>query len=199
MILLCRVLWVSENRSITSDSLWPYGILQNTGVGSVSLLQGIFQTQGSNPGLPHCRWILYQLSHKESPRILEWIAYPFSRGSSWPRNWTRLSYSVGRFFSNWALREASKMLCMSNEGCSYWKRFKLISKLHPRHTPCSPGKLTDMLQNNHRDISNSGVCVLSTQRIQTNHRGFSNYSTCALDAQLCPQVTLGSEVPIKVS
>ena len=50
---------------------------QNTGVGSLSLLQGIFPTQGSNPGLLHCRWILYQLSHKGSPRILEWVAYPF--------------------------------------------------------------------------------------------------------------------------
>ena len=49
---------------------------QNTGVSSLSLLQGIFPTQGSNPGLLHCRWILYQLSHKESPRILEWVAYP---------------------------------------------------------------------------------------------------------------------------
>ena len=39
---------------------------------------GIFPTQGSNPGLPHCRRILYQLSHKGSPRILEWVAYPFS-------------------------------------------------------------------------------------------------------------------------
>ena len=37
---------------------------QNTGVGSLSLLQGIFPTQGLNPGLPHCRWILYRLSHK---------------------------------------------------------------------------------------------------------------------------------------
>ena len=37
---------------------------QNTGVGSLSLLQGIFPTYGSNPGLPHCRWILYQLSHR---------------------------------------------------------------------------------------------------------------------------------------
>jgi len=36
---------------------------QNTGVGSFSLLQGIFSIQGLNPGLPHCRWILYQLSH----------------------------------------------------------------------------------------------------------------------------------------
>jgi len=40
---------------------------QNTGVGSLSLLQGIFPTQGSNPGLSHCRQILYQLSHKGSP------------------------------------------------------------------------------------------------------------------------------------
>jgi len=46
--------------------------------GSLSLLQGIFPTQGLNPGLPHCRQILYQLSHKRSPRILEWVAYPFS-------------------------------------------------------------------------------------------------------------------------
>ena len=51
---------------------------QNTGVGSLSLLQGIFPTQESNPGLPHCRKILYQLSHKGSPRILAWVAYPCS-------------------------------------------------------------------------------------------------------------------------
>ena len=51
---------------------------QNTGVGSLSLLQGIFPTQGSTPGLLHCRQILYQLSHKGSPRILEWVVYLFS-------------------------------------------------------------------------------------------------------------------------
>ena len=49
---------------------------QNTGVGILSLLQGIFPTQGSNPGIPHCRQILYQLSHKGSPTILEWVAFP---------------------------------------------------------------------------------------------------------------------------
>ena len=47
--------------------------------GSHSLLQRIFPIQGSNPGLPHCRWILYCLSHQENPRILEWVAYPFSK------------------------------------------------------------------------------------------------------------------------
>jgi len=55
---------------------------KNTGVSSLSLLQGIFPIQRSNPGLLHCRWVLYQLSHKRSPRILEWLAYPFSRGFS---------------------------------------------------------------------------------------------------------------------
>ena len=54
------------------------------------LLHGIFPTQGLNPGLLHCRQILYQLSHQGSPRILEWVAYPFSRGSSQPSSWTRV-------------------------------------------------------------------------------------------------------------
>jgi len=60
-------------------------------------------TQGSNPGLPHCRQILYQLSHKGSPRILEWVAYPFSRGSSWPRNRTKVSCMAGGFFTSWGI------------------------------------------------------------------------------------------------
>ena len=55
---------------------------QNTGVGSLFLLQVIFPIQESNWGLLHCRRILYQLSHKGSPEILEWVACPFSRGSS---------------------------------------------------------------------------------------------------------------------
>ena len=59
---------------------------KNTEVGSLSLLQGIFSTQGSNPGLSNCRWTLYQLSQKGSPRIMEWVAYPFSSRSSRPRN-----------------------------------------------------------------------------------------------------------------
>ena len=83
-------------RNCMSNSLRPHRLYspwnspgQDTGVGSLSLLQGIFPTLGSNPGLPHCRWILYQLSHKGSPRILEWVAYPFSSGSSQPRKSNR--------------------------------------------------------------------------------------------------------------
>ena len=49
---------------------------KNTAMGCPALLQGIFPTQGSNPGFLHCRWILYQLSHKGSTRILEWVAIP---------------------------------------------------------------------------------------------------------------------------
>ena len=66
---------------------------QNTGVDSHSLFQGIVPTQGSNPGL-------YQLSHKGSPRILEWVVYPFSRGSSWPRNQIGVSCIAGSFFTS---------------------------------------------------------------------------------------------------
>ena len=72
---------------------------QNTAVGSLSLLQGIFPARGLNPGLLHCRQILYQLSHRESPRILEWVAYPFSSISSRPRDRTGVSCITGRFLS----------------------------------------------------------------------------------------------------
>ena len=88
-----RSICESESHSVMSNSLQPHRLYspwnspgQNTGVGSLSLLQGIFPTQGWNPGLPHCRQIVYQLSHEGSPRILEWVAYPFSSGSFWPRN-----------------------------------------------------------------------------------------------------------------
>ena len=46
---------------------------------------------GLNPGLPHCRQILYYLGHQGRPRILGWVAYPVSRRSSWLRNRTRIS------------------------------------------------------------------------------------------------------------
>ena len=84
-----------------------HGILQvkNTGMGCHALLQRIFPTQGSNPCLPHCRWILYQLSYQGSPRILEWVACPSSRGSSWPGNQTGVSCIAGRLFTSWATRE----------------------------------------------------------------------------------------------
>ena len=131
--------------------------IKNMEVGSHSFLQGIFPTQGSSPGLLHCRHILYCVSHQGSPRILEWVAYPylqgifptqesnwgllhwkwshgvaqscpgfsvhrifqarvlewvaisFSRGSSWPRDWTQVSCIAGRCFTLWATREADSL------------------------------------------------------------------------------------------
>ena len=98
-----------ESCSVVSNSLryssWNSPSL-NTGVGSLSFLQAIFPTQGWNLGLSHCRQILYQLSHKINPRILEWVAFPFSSGSSLPRNGTRVSCIAGRFFTNWAIRKS---------------------------------------------------------------------------------------------
>ena len=68
----------SESPSVLSDSLGPHGLYspwdspgQKTGVGSLSLLQGIFATQGSNQSLLHCRRVLYQLSHQGSPMDAE--------------------------------------------------------------------------------------------------------------------------------
>ena len=79
---------------------------QNPGVGNHCIIQVILPTQGSNLVLPHCRQILYQLSHKGSPRILQWVAYPFSSAPSRPRNWTGVSWIAGGFFTNWTMREA---------------------------------------------------------------------------------------------
>ena len=68
---------LTESRSVVSNSLRAHGLHspwnssgQNTGMGSCSLLQRIFPTQGSNPGLLYCRRILYQLSHQGSRYLI---------------------------------------------------------------------------------------------------------------------------------
>jgi len=101
--LLWKWKWKLLSRVWLFATPWaiPHGILQARILesSSLSLLQGIFPTQGSNPGLQHCGRILYQLSHQGSPKILE---YPFSSGSSRPRNWAEVSSTAGGFFTNWA-------------------------------------------------------------------------------------------------
>ena len=101
----------SESRSVLSNSLQPHRLYSpwnspglNTGVGSHSLLQRIFPTQESNPGLLHCRQVLHQLSHQESPRIMQWVAISFSRGSSQPRDQTRV-FCIGRHTASSLLSE----------------------------------------------------------------------------------------------
>ena len=96
---------------------------QTIRVGSLSLFQGFFPTQGNNLGILHCRQILYQLSHKGTPRILKWVAYSFSSGSSWLRNQTGFSCIAGRFFTNWAIREA-----LSN-GCKKTIKYNLALRV----------------------------------------------------------------------
>ena len=99
-VIMCAVL----SCSVMSDSLQPHGMQparllcpwgfsrQEYWSGCPALLQGIFPTQGSNPGLPHCMKILYCLSHQGNPVIPHWEVYPFSR----PRNQTRVSCIAGR-------------------------------------------------------------------------------------------------------
>ena len=74
---------------------------QSTGVGSLSLPQGIFLTQGSNPGLPHCRWILYRLSHNSSTDEA-WVLFPchvvLRRAPAQPR----LNGVVGELVQLWS-------------------------------------------------------------------------------------------------
>ena len=54
------------------QKVYNHSLGQNTGVGSLFLLQGIFRTQGSNPGLPHCRQTLYRLSHQGIYSVADW-------------------------------------------------------------------------------------------------------------------------------
>ena len=99
-----------ESRLVMSDSLQPHGYSpwnspgQNTGVGSLSLLQGIFPTQGLNPGLSHCRGILYQLirnllycldSHTSYLALTFFICEPLLGPQS--QNNTRRVYRSGPF------------------------------------------------------------------------------------------------------
>ena len=113
--------------SIVSDSLWPMdysppgfsihedSLGKNIGVGCHSLLQGIFLTQGSNPGVPHCRWILYHLSHQGSPK--EWsISCHINKDA------TAFSDSGPSSVNSWALRPLEKRntcTILQPQGCSH--------------------------------------------------------------------------------
>ena len=139
--------WKKVQVAQSCPTLWPRPEFSRPECWSCSLLQGIFPTQGSNPGLLHCGQILHQLSHKGSPKILEWVAYPFSRGSSQPRNWTRVACIVGRFFTNWAIREAMWLQVGGNVGdtgrFSYKQTRTLCENLEFSFYPDSMGKISE--------------------------------------------------------
>ena len=144
-ILQARILeWVafpfsrgsSQPRSPTlqADSLpaEPPGKPRNTGVGSLSLLQQIFPTQELNPFLLHLlHWQAdsLPLSHKGIPRILEWVAYPFSRGSFQPRNRTGVSCIAGRLFTSWASDTFLSKVALIHSENSYYFTYLLRSFL----------------------------------------------------------------------
>ena len=110
--------WAVLNLSVVSDSLQNHGpqharLLCPWGVSRQECWSGLpcsppgdLPNPEIEPGLLLCRLILYQLNHQGSPRIWKWVACPFSRGSSRPRNWTGVSCIAGRFFTSWAIREA---------------------------------------------------------------------------------------------
>ena len=116
--IICKCLlhpkpcWAVLSCSVVSNCLRPHELQptrllihrdspdKDTRKGSHALLQGIFPTQGSNPGLPCCRQILYHLSHQGNPRILDWVAYPFSRGPSQPNNRSRVFGIAGKIFTS---------------------------------------------------------------------------------------------------
>ena len=110
--------------SIMSNSLWPHGLQPTrllcpwgfsrheyeSGLPCSPSARGSSQTHGSNPGLQLCRQILYRLNHQGSPSILEWVAYPFSRGSLWSKDQTRVSCIADGFFTSWATGSHGKDL-----------------------------------------------------------------------------------------
>ena len=75
--LLCPALCDPMDCSLPGSSVYGDSSGKNTGVGCYALLQGIFPTQRSNPGLLHCRRILYSLSHQRSPSFIPTLYLPF--------------------------------------------------------------------------------------------------------------------------
>ena len=82
-----------KNCSPPGTSVYGDSTGKNTTVACHALLKGIIPTQGSNPSLLHCRQILYHLNHQGTPRVLEWVSYLFSRGTSQKLHKTKQFYS----------------------------------------------------------------------------------------------------------
>ena len=128
MVICVRLFENPMDCSLPASSIHGNSPGKNTGVGCHAFPQGFFPTQASNPGLPHCKQILYYLSPQGSLRILEWVAHRFSRGPSWPRNGTGVSCIAGGFFTSWASREALLVKKKKKKKKSTWN-----SMWHGRH------------------------------------------------------------------
>ena len=109
---LCPTLGDTMNCSPPGSSVYGDSPGKNNGVGCHALLHGIFPIQGSNPGHPSCRQILYSLSQQGSQEYWSGCPIPSPGEYSWPRNQTRISCIVGRFFTSWATREAQLFITL---------------------------------------------------------------------------------------
>ena len=104
----------NEGHSVMSDSLWSHGLYspwnfpgQNTEVGNRSLLPGIFPTQGSNPCLLHCRWVLLSAVPPGKPKNTAVGSLSLLQGIFPPRNQTCIAglCITGEFFTSRAIGE----------------------------------------------------------------------------------------------
>ena len=120
----------SESHPVVSDILLPHGLYSpwnspglNTGVVAFPFFRGSTEprawTQGSNPGLPHCQTDYLPAEPQGKPRNTGGLAYSFSSRPSRPSNWTRVSWIAGRFFTNWAIREAQMQTWWQMNICTW--------------------------------------------------------------------------------
>ena len=101
---------------------------KSTGVGNHFLLQGIFPTQGSKPGLLHCRWLLYHLSHQGSP-LPHYQVMPSLKPSS------IFSLHLNKKLNfPWPTRHHKSGLCFPSDLCLYY------ATLPPALRPTLPGR-----------------------------------------------------------
>ena len=130
-----------------------------SGVGSLSLLQGSFPTQGSNPGLLHCRWILYQLSHREA-----WLLFPSSDSvfltvesyellGVFSSVWKRSLYSI---FIWHFLTSSPGKLCKSKGKTD---NFLYVSFVMAENTLSTHSRLTSAGETSSAQPAAEGLCV----------------------------------------
>ena len=108
---------------------------QNTRVGSCSLLQGTFLTQGSNPGFDHCKWVLYHLSHQGCPRILEWVAHTSCEMLSW-MNHKLESRLPGEIINNLRYSDDTTLMAESKEELMLKLKLQYFGHLIQRADSC---------------------------------------------------------------
>ena len=111
-VCVCVFVW-SERHPVVSNCLWPHGLYspwnspdQNTVVGSLSLLQGIFPNPGIEPRSPSLQVDSLLAEPQRKPKNTGVGSLSLLQQSSWPRDGTGVSCIAGWFFTKWAIRES---------------------------------------------------------------------------------------------